>query len=392
MNCYNIIMKKYDVIIAGAGLAGLALAKELSGTGITVLVLDKKKRASEILYHSSGTFMAPGEYGLPERLFHPIKEVQFESRNQKCLKKVDGCYVVDRAGLYAWYEKEISRHDNVSLRFGCIITGIKTKLGRIESIKYSDKGRQVEAAAAVYADCTGLAAVLGRKTGLVPKKCVMAPGVEYLVPTKSNWSRAYFYVGRDIGGGYGWVFPKHYDLSIAGLGFIRKERFSTLEPSFQKMWESRNISEICKRRAIEKHTAALRTGAPLSRFVKGNLMVIGDSALQANPLIGEGIRFVLDAVKEAAVNIRMVFTSGNADVINNYGKDWRKKHLKRFRFSFFMQNVLRYATMNDWVLDCGVKVLKYCNEYQFRRVLSADISLSLMLFIVVQALGRNSKR
>jgi len=378
-------MKTYDVIIAGAGLAGLAIAKELSGSGLSVLVLDKKSRASHVAYHSSGTFMDPSAYNIPAEFFHPINEIEFSSKNETCLKKVENCSVLDRRKLYAWMENEALKDTNIKLRLGCRIKSIKTGWGKVSGITYSDKGREVLARAKVYIDCTGLPALFGRKSGLTPEKCVMAPGVEHLVPLKANAHRAYLFVGGGLAGGYGWVFPKSAETSIAGAGFIRHEKFSLLEKAFEEMWKKKHLSEICRRRTFEKNFAALRTGKPLTRFTKGNLMIVGAAALQPHPLIGEGIRFVLDAALEAALCVKQAFKTGDMNEIHKYGRQWKKKYLKQFRFSYFMQKVLKQATMSDWILDRGVKVMRSCNEYQFRRVISADISLSFMIFITVEA-------
>ncbi len=350
-------MKTYDVIIAGAGLAGLALAKELSGSGVSVLVLDKKSRATDAPYHSSGTFMNPAEYSIPLNFFHPINEIEFDSKNESCLKKVENCHVLDRVKYYQWLEKEALASDNVRIRYGCRVLGAEYKGGKIRDLLCDDKGRNIRLHASIYIDCTGLSAALGAKAGLTPKKCVMALGVEHLVPTKSAPNRACFYVGGNLWGGYGWVFPKQGNISIAGAGVIRRERYSSIDAIYEEMWEKRGLSVICRHRSLGKKFATLRTGRPLNKFVSGNLMIVGDSALQANPLIGEGIRFVLDAVKEAAGCIRSAISSGNIGIIKKYGTTWKSRYLKSFRFSYWMQKMLREVTLNDWILDKGVKVL-----------------------------------
>ena len=58
-------MEKYDLIIVGAGPAGLCLTKELSDSNLKILLLDKKKNAEDVQYNTSGSFINPRKWGLP---------------------------------------------------------------------------------------------------------------------------------------------------------------------------------------------------------------------------------------------------------------------------------------------------------------------------------------
>ncbi len=378
-------MKKYDVLIAGAGLAGLSLAKELIGSGMSALVIDRKKRAGAVQYYSSGTFMDPREYGIPGRFLHPIDKAVFCSKNILCSKPVSNCHVIDRAGFYEWMEGFILKDENIKLRYGCEIKEVKYSFGKIKGISYLDHGRQVETTADIYVDCTGASALLGRKTGLTPENSVLALGVERLVPLKEDSNTVYFYTGGNLGSGYGWLFPKSGMQAIAGLGFIDPKLFNGINKEFETMWDKRGLSGLCKRRPIAENHAVLRTGKPLARFTKGNVMVLGDSAHQASPLLGEGIRFILDAAKDAATAIKLVFSSGNSGLIKTYGRSWRKKYHKNFKLLYLIQKVLKAITKNDRLMDKGVKALRCCNEQQYRRVLSGEIDLGFLIFIAVDA-------
>jgi hypothetical protein len=53
-----------------------------------------------------------------------------------------------------------------------------------------------------------------------------------------------------------------------------------------------------------------------------------------------------------------------------------------------MQNVLKWATKHDWILDKGVQVLKVISEADFRRVISADINIGFFLRIFLEAVWK----
>jgi len=53
-------------------------------------------------------------------------------------------------------------------------------------------------------------------------------------------------------------------------------------------------------RTLELHTGRIPSAEPPGRLTADGLMVVGDSAAQSNPLLGEGIRHVIEAAWRAA--------------------------------------------------------------------------------------------
>jgi len=80
-------MEDYDLIIVGAGPAGLCLASELSDSNLKILVLDKKKNAEDVHYNTSGSFIDPNEWNLPSDILNPINKICFFSSNAVAEKK-----------------------------------------------------------------------------------------------------------------------------------------------------------------------------------------------------------------------------------------------------------------------------------------------------------------
>jgi digeranylgeranylglycerophospholipid reductase len=382
-------MEKYDLIIAGAGLAGLALARELKDSGLRVLALDARSGARALNYHSSGTFMEPGEFGLPQQVFHELKKIRYCSKNNETIRKIKGAYIIDRAGLYEFLEKEAFENAAFRITYGAKITGVSADpKGYLTGINYACEGKICSAEGSMFADCTGLAAKLGIAGGLAPVKPVMAAGIECLQKMNNSQDTAHFFVGSNIAGCYGWIFPKGGGLAITGLGTIRREQYGNLKRLYDEMRYHWKLSGILAGEPLEKIIAALRTGTPLKRLVNKNLLILGDSALQANPLIGEGIRFILYAAKSAARAVIKVKKSGNLKALAGYERDWVSKYYPKFRTAYMMQRFLKWATRHDWILDKGVQVLKVISGDDFRRVISADISVGFFIRIFFEAVWK----
>ena len=57
------IVKVWDVIVVGAGIIGLSLARELRKTGLTVLVVERSEPGREASYAAGGMLVNSGDEG-----------------------------------------------------------------------------------------------------------------------------------------------------------------------------------------------------------------------------------------------------------------------------------------------------------------------------------------
>ncbi len=378
------VMKKYEVIIIGAGMAGLSLAGKLAGSKLSILLIDRKSKAEDISYYSSGSFVPfPGK-DFPADIFHHVKEIYFCSKNRVAAKKVK-CAVLDRKKLLVFFEKQAKRNKNLIIEYKAGFKKAVFNEKKVRHIEYKKNGRLQKAKADIFVDCSGLSAVFTKKTGLLPEKTVFAPGIEYIFPLKKHPRRAYLFVGDNLKGGYGWVFPKSSGLAVTGFGTIDRRQFSNITHIYEKMFLKRNLAKIMSFKPKNKAAAVLRTGAPLRRFVRGNVVAIGDCVLQANPLIGEGMRFVADAASIAASKITKYMKNKNTKVLKEYEKEWKSNYYKKYKTCFFMQNVLKKVSYNDKILDMGVGVLKASSPREFMRLLSGNISYYFLFKLVLKA-------
>jgi flavin-dependent dehydrogenase len=97
-------MKSYDLVVAGAGPAGLTLAWKAAESGLRVLVFDKKRDSGDIAYTTSASFMDLKRWGLPDDVAHPISRIHFVSARAVVELSVTAC-VLRRRRLLAKLEK-----------------------------------------------------------------------------------------------------------------------------------------------------------------------------------------------------------------------------------------------------------------------------------------------
>ena len=378
-------MDKYDLVIVGAGPAGLCLTKELSDSNLKILLLDKKKNAEDVQYNTSGSFINPKKWGLPHHILNPIHKVYFCSKNEIAIKKWVA-YIIDRKKLLTFLETKSRCNKNLKIEYKSDIKKIDYGRKGINYLIYSKAGISKKVSAKIFVDCSGLNAVLGRKIGITPSKVITALGVEYLVPLKKELHTADLFVGSNLPGGYGWIFPKNSKTAIVGYGTLSKKYFSKAETYLRVMWKIKRVSERCNLKPLEKNVGILRTGKPLNKFVEKNLVIIGDAAVQSNPLVGEGIRFVMDSSKIASKWIKLSIKNNNLNLLENYCSEWKKKYYKKYKIAFTLQKIIKKASKNNNRLDFGVRRLKSISDKDFVELLSGNINYAFLLKIFVKSL------
>jgi flavin-dependent dehydrogenase len=375
-----VIDKNYEVIILGAGIAGMSLARELSGQGFKILLLDRKKNAGDISYNSSGSFMNPRRWRLPKNILNPINKCYFASKNFHTIKSGRAAaYIIDRKKLLFFLESRAKKNTRLSIEYNARVKGAEILDGKIQSISYSKNGVAVKASGLIYADCSGPGMVLGARAGLIKPAPVNAFGLEYLVRLKKGADEVDFFMGEDLPGGYGWIFPIDKKRAIIGCCTLIKSEAANLEKYLKNLLETPRARSRCAKNAPKKSFAVLKTGDPLKKFTGRNFIILGDAALQANPLLGEGIRFVMDSARMAAKWIRLSVKKQNLSFLKYYGFEWKEKYYQKYKMAFFMQNHLKKITKNDSKMDNIIKSLQDINDKDLYRLLSADISFPFFI-------------
>lgn len=378
-------MKNYDVIIVGAGVAGLSLTSELADTSFNILLLDKKKNAEDVRYNTSGSFIDPKQWELPNSIFNPVHRLLFWSKNEVVIKE-GLAYIIDRKKLLRFLEKKSRENKNLKIEYGLKIKETIFDTQGIKYLVYSKNENDVQVSARIIIDCSGASAIIGRKTDMVTSKPIIAFGAEYLVPLKKEVHTADLFVGANLKGGYGWIFPKDPRTAIVGYGTLSRECFPNVEKYLRGMWHIKRVSERCDLNPLEKNLAVFRTGKPISRFTERNLLLVGDSALQANPLIGEGIKFIMDASRIVSKWIKISIENNDLNPLKNYDKEWRKKYYKKYSVCFFLQQKIKEASADDSKLDGGVRMLRNVSDKDFVKLLSGDLNYLFLIKIAIISL------
>lgn len=329
-------VSKRDVIVVGAGPAGLTVARYCAAYGLDVLVVERRR--------SIGTVVRCGEYlASDDEVLNMFPRAYELEHLHKCAK---GCvqrtfdaltvyspkgrkYLIPFNGIMIdrpVFERNLWREAELKGAEILLSTRAMAARGReVITSRGSMRGRVI-----VGAD--GPVSRIAASVGL-PQ-----PAHRYrAVTTFSRGSipdRMELYFGQMAPGAYAWIFPKNGEANV-GLG----------------VWEKfgGNVSELLRRwlKGIgltwgEFRGKLVPASGPVSPTQKGNVLVVGDAAGHVIPTSGGGMQTSMIGAREAAKAIREHLSSGVP--LERYEVAWRRimwEPLKRgLKIKILADNVL----------------------------------------------------
>ena len=279
-------MEKFEVVIIGAGPAGLSAAKILGESGKEVVVLEKKEKIGPKIC-AGGLTYKDFEIGIPtslaERIFQSIKVHSF-GKTIEVKREKPFVATISREMLGQWQARQIKK--NVEIRLNSEVAKIN------KSSVFLKSNQEIGFTYLIGADGS---LSLARKHLNLPSKRIWL-GMQYTVPEEFS-NLEVFFDKNLFGLGYAWIFP-HKNHTAIGCGS---------EMEFKNAAElSRNFHQWLKDKKIDYNKSQFQS-SPINfdyqGFNFGNKFLIGDAAGLASGLTGEGIYFAIVSGQEIAKKI-----------------------------------------------------------------------------------------
>jgi flavin-dependent dehydrogenase len=267
----------YDVLICGASFAGLAVARELAGSGARVLVVDRY----EIGERQTSACGAPTEWleamGTAGAIRQTFNELDFHTPYTDTVMKLPWSFsTFDYPELCALLWKQCEAEFETAK--------VEGLLNRPDSGKPIDAELSFEVAtdrgpvrAPLVVDALGWRRVLGSE-GYQPPDGPLSRGLE--VHPRGSGDRMELWIERGVvPAGYGWSFPAGDELRI-GVGSF-DPRYHVKQPTVDLVSRLDLPAERYQGNWIPHR---------LRRATEDGIFFCGDSAGQCLPLTAEGIR------------------------------------------------------------------------------------------------------
>ncbi|MCL7413443.1 MAG: NAD(P)/FAD-dependent oxidoreductase [ANME-2 cluster archaeon] len=299
-------MKKYDIIVVGAGPAGLCFAGHI--TNKNVLVIDRKHELGRPVKSSAGTFTDTLiDFGLEDAVRHSSNGFRIILGNgftrgfhyeKPVLHTLDFPRMIEILSERA--------RNNCEIIHPASVEKVTIKNGTIDSIEIEDTTFKAD----LFIDASGeTRALLKHLAPLYYQKQWLAYGLEYeAAGLDMNADHFDFFFGNTIiPEGYAWIFPTGTTTARIGLGKLVYGKGGTkkvnLKAALHDFISSGIISvmNFNENNITETHGGTMTYYKPLKNPSFNNCFVIGDASSQSSCFLGEGIRFSLMSARKLAI-------------------------------------------------------------------------------------------
>jgi digeranylgeranylglycerophospholipid reductase len=375
------LISHYDVVIAGAGPAGLSAALTAATSGASVLVIEQNPEIGSPTRTSGGSFIRELlELGIPESLFHPIRQVRFLSPRHSaefqydepvaCIIDVRAVYqhlgiLAAQAGATIWLASKAL----AVLKDGQRVTGL-----RVETRTRT----QVDIRADVVIDATGYRGDLLRQAGIASRIQRFGVGAEFdMFAPHCDENEAILAVGSQFApSGYGWIFPWGEHRVRVGVGVIHPDDSADpvkLLDSFVAAAPRLGV-DLTGAQPIEYHYGLIPSDMT-ETFVGDGILAVGDAAGHASTLVGEGIRWAIMAGRMAGKVAAKATQEHDvsAAFLSQFQSEWLGQYGRNLRIANLVNRTI--AKWDDRKWDEWTELLTHLSPGEFATALKTNFSV-----------------
>ncbi len=376
----------YDLVVVGGGPAGSSAAFAAAKNGIKVALIEKEDSIAETVRTSGVTWIQNiKEFGIPDDCFNPIKNFSFCSPNNQVTisDTIPRAAVLDVRKTYRWLATEAEKAGADIFVKTNIKDVIKNEKGDIVGVTGIRPSGKITFNAKVVIDASGFPSTVCKAMEFAPQWERFGAGAEYEVKAENVDSDTWWLmVGQEYSpAGYAWIFPLGDNIVRIGVGVGKPE--SNVDPT-QRLKEIMQkklgpIKKLGKITEIEFHYGLIPNDGLSRKTVFNNLILVGDSAGQANPLVLEGIRYAIKFGRVAGKVASDAIIDGNTGekALYAYEENWRKDIESKINSAGKVQDRWIGLTDDEW--DKELDIIKELKSEEFIDFIKADFGLSNML-------------
>ena len=337
-------MAGYDVIIVGAGIPGLYLARELTRVGRNVLIMDSSPTPGEPNYSTAAIPVETlDEFDLPRQgVGTSITRLLLGTSSNEFVKEAHACiaYVLDFKNTKSLLAEQI-RELGGEVRWGWTASKLvegKSKYSGVEinptaQAEVCRNGNGTEVITAdIIVDASGTTGKLATQANIrVKEPDRISIGQEYIIRSKGNALQKFdqtlaLYFGNDLAPhGYAWVFANGnntYKIGLMEHWIDPRRRLDSIHHRLDRFlyWIGKEkIGET-----LETHGGAKYLSTNFPKVHQRNILAVGDAIGSVNPLFMEGIRHGLYSAEFA---LKGIVTNN----LNLYSARWKRYKGWRWR-------------------------------------------------------------
>ncbi len=375
----------YDIVIVGGGPAGSSAAFTAAKNGVRVAMLEKEESIAQSVRTSGVTWIKDvRKFGIPSECYNEIRKYSFCSpNNQVSISDAEPrAVVLDVRKTYQWLTQQAEK-EGADIFLKTNVTGVKTDAnGKITGVKASSN-EDIIFNAKVVIDASGFQSVVAKSLGVATQWERFGVGAEYEATAEhveqDTW---WLMVGQQYSpAGYAWIFPVSKNTVRIGVGIAKPE--SNVDPTerLKELLKTKlgPIKDLGKITPIEFHYGLIPNDGLSRKTVYDNLILVGDSAGQANPLVLEGIRYAIMFGRVAGDVSADAVKSGDTSEksLKKYEENWQKAIKAKINSAYKVQD--RWIGLTDKEWDKEIEIIGELTPDEFIDFIKADFGLTNML-------------
>ena len=376
----------FDVVVVGGGPAGSSAAHMAAKNGCTVALIEKEKEIAQTVRTSGVTWISDiKKFGIPEECYNPIKKFSFCSpkNSVKISGEIAKAAVLDVRKTYRFLANRAKTSGSELFTSTNVTEVSKDTSGKCVGVIAKSDGKQIQFNSKVVIDASGFVSVIAKELGYVTQWKKFGAGAEFEVKTEKlehdNW---WLMVGQEYSpAGYAWIFPTSKDTARIGVGIGKPD--SDVDPTVRlnellekKLGPIKDLGNIEK---IEFHYGLIPNDGVSRKTVYDNLILVGDSAGQANPLVLEGIRYAIRFGEVAGQVAADAIKNGDTTEVSlsPYEKEWKRAIESKINSAGKVQN--RWVGLTDDEWDKELSIIEELTADEFLDFIRADFGVSKMV-------------
>ena len=348
--------------------------------------IEKEGSIAETVRTSGVTWIQNiNEFGIPEDCYNKIKNFSFCSPNNEVTisDSKPRAAVLDVRKTYRWLATQ-AENEGVNIFVKTNINQvIKNEKGDIIGVKGRNPEGEILFHSKVVIDASGFQSTVSKAMGVVTQWKRFGAGAEWEVKAENvDQDTWWLMVGQQYSpAGYAWIFPLGDNIVRIGVGVGKPE--SDVDPTqrLEELMEKKlgPIKKLGKITPIEFHYGLIPNDGLSRKTVFNNLILVGDVAGQANPLVLEGIRYAIRFGRVAGDVAADAIKSKKTDESSllPYEDNWRKEIESKINSASKVQD--RWIGLSDMEWDKELDIIKELKSDEFLDFIKADFGLSYML-------------
>ena len=375
----------YDIVVVGGGPAGSSAAFAAAKNGVKVALLEKEECISQSVRTSGVTWIKDvKKFGIPPDCYNEIKNYSFCSPNNQVSVRDSKprAVVLDVRKTYQWLAEQAAKEGADIFVKTNVTDVIRNNQGKISGVKTSSKENYIFNSKIVI-DASGFQSVVAKSLGVVTQWERFGAGAEYEAYAEHVDSDTWWLmVGQQYSpAGYAWIFPVSKNIIRIGVGVGKPE--SSIDPTerLKELMEKKPgpIKNLGKITPIEFHYGLIPNDGLSRKTVYDNLILVGDSAGQANPLVLEGIRYAIMFGRVAGEVSANAIKSGDTSEksLKKYEENWKKAIKAKINSASKIQD--RWIGLSDEEWDKEIEIIGKLTPDEFIDFIKADFGLTNMV-------------